>query len=71
MIIKLGLPALSGKPAPRAFAANEGGEGLVEGGVAANPDPAVGQLVNEQLHKISLGHADKGAQQRVVEPAER
>lgn len=56
---KFRIPVLAGEPASRAFAADEGGKGLIEGGVASNPDPAVGQLVDEQLNEVRLRHTDK------------
>ena len=64
-------PALAGKPLAGAFPAHEAGEGLVQGHVIGHPKPLVGDLVDQQFGQLRLRPIDEGAEQRIVEVAER
>ena len=64
-------PALDGKPLAGARPAHEAGKGFVQRHVISHPEPAVGRLMDQQFGQLGLRPIDEGAQQRIVEPAER
>ena len=64
-------PALDGKPLAGARLAHEAGKGFVQRHVIGHPEPAVGRLMDQQFGQFGLRPIDEGAQQRIVEPAER
>ena len=64
-------PALTGKPLACALLAHEAGEGLVQRHVIGHPEPSVRRLMDQQLGQRRLRPIDEGAEQRIVEPAER
>ncbi len=64
-------PALTGKPLAGALLPHEASEGLVQRHVIGHPEPLVGRLVDQQFGQRRLRPIDEGAEQRIVEPAER
>ena len=64
-------PALDGKPLAGARLAHEAGKGLVQRYVIGHPQPPVRRLMDQQFGQLRLRPVNEGAQQRIVEPAER
>lgn len=64
-------PALKGKPLAGALLAHEAGKSLVQRHVIGHPEPPVRRLMDQQLSQFRLRPIDEGAEQRIVEPAER
>lgn len=64
-------PALKGKPLAGALLAHEAGKGLVQRHVIGHPEPPVRRLMDQQFGQFRLRPIDEGAEQRIVEPAER
>ena len=64
-------PAPDGKPLAGALLAHEAGKGLVQRHVIGHPEPPVRRLVDQQFGQLRLRPVNEGAQQRIVEPAER
>ncbi len=64
-------PALNGKPLAGALLANKAGEGLVQRHVIGHPEPLVRCLMDQQFRQLRLRPINEGAQQRIIEPAER
>ena len=64
-------PALDGKPLAGARLAHEAGEGFVQRHVIGHPEPSVRRLVDQQFGQLRFRPVNEGAQQRIVEPAER
>ena len=63
--------ALDGKPLAGARLAHEAGKGLVQRYVIGHPEPPMRRLMDQQFGQLRLRPVNKGAQQRIVEPAER
>lgn len=64
-------PALKGKPLAGALFAHKAGKGLVQRHVIGHPEPPVRRLMDQQFGQLRLRPVDEGAEQRIVEPAER
>ena len=64
-------PALNGKPLASALLAHEAGEGLVQRHIIGHPKPLVRRFMNQQFGQLRLRPVNEGAQQRIIEPAER
>ena len=64
-------PALDGEPLAGTLLAHEAGKGLVQRHVIGHPEPPVRRLMDQQFGQLRFRPVNEGAQQRVVEPAER
>ena len=59
------------QPALRAQLPDSGRKGFVKGGIVRDVQALMGQLVKQQFRQTPSRPADKGIQQRILEPAQR